>query len=40
MIQRAVGVLYTIVNGEIVIEKREPTGALPGQLLRLYASGA
>ncbi len=34
MIQRAAGVPYTIVNGELVIENDAPTGALPGKVLR------
>jgi N-acyl-D-amino-acid deacylase len=34
MIQRAAGVPYTIVNGELVIENGAPTGALPGKILR------
>ncbi len=34
MIQRAVGVPHTIVNGEIVIHDGAPTGALPGGVLR------
>jgi N-acyl-D-amino-acid deacylase len=34
MIQRAVGVPYTIVNGELVIENGAPTRALPGKVLR------
>jgi N-acyl-D-aspartate/D-glutamate deacylase len=34
MIQNAVGVPYTIINGEIVIENGAPTGALPGKVLR------
>lgn len=34
MIQNAVGVPYTIVNGNIVIENGAATGALPGKVLR------
>ena len=34
MIQRAVGVHHTIVNGEVVIENGAATGAYPGQVLR------
>ena len=34
MIQNAVGVPYTIVNGEVVIENGAATGALPGKVLR------
>jgi len=34
MIQRAVGVPYTVVNGELVIENGAPTGAYPGKVLR------
>jgi N-acyl-D-amino-acid deacylase len=37
MIQRAVGVPYTVVNGELVIENGAPTGALPGKVLRPMA---
>jgi N-acyl-D-aspartate/D-glutamate deacylase len=34
MIQKAIGVPYTVVNGEVVIENGRATGALPGQILR------
>ena len=34
MIQKAVGVPFTVVNGEIVIEDGVPTGAYPGKVLR------
>ena len=34
MIQKAVGVPFTVVNGEIVIENGVPTGAYPGKVLR------
>jgi N-acyl-D-aspartate/D-glutamate deacylase len=34
MIQRAVGVPFTVVNGELVIENGAATGALPGKVLR------
>jgi len=34
MIQKAVGVPFTVVNGEIVIENGTPTGACPGKVLR------
>jgi N-acyl-D-aspartate/D-glutamate deacylase len=34
MIQRAVGVPYTVVNGELVIENGAPTGAYPGKVLK------
>jgi N-acyl-D-amino-acid deacylase len=34
MIQRAVGVPYTVVNGELVIENGAPTGVYPGKVLR------
>lgn len=37
MIQKAIGVPYTVVNGEIVIENGAPTGACPGQILRPQA---
>jgi len=33
-IQRAKGYTATIVSGEVVLEEGEPTGALPGKLLR------
>src|SRR5262245_17022795 len=34
MIQRAAGVPFTVVNGEVVIENGAPTGACPGKVLR------
>jgi len=34
MIQRAVGVHHTVVNGKVVIENGAATGAYPGQVLR------
>jgi N-acyl-D-amino-acid deacylase len=34
MIQKAAGVPYTFVNGEVVIENGAPTGACPGRILR------
>jgi len=34
MIQKAIGVPFTVVNGEIVIENGAPTGARPGKVLR------
>jgi N-acyl-D-aspartate/D-glutamate deacylase len=34
MIQEAVGVPHTVVNGEVVIENGAPTGAYPGKVLR------
>ncbi|MBM2805489.1 MAG: Amidohydro 3 protein [Deltaproteobacteria bacterium] len=34
MIQKAVGVPYTVVNGELVIENGAPTGAYPGKVIR------
>jgi N-acyl-D-amino-acid deacylase len=34
MIQKAVGVPHTVVNGEVVIENGAPTGAYPGKVLR------
>jgi N-acyl-D-amino-acid deacylase len=30
----AVGIAYVIVNGEVLLEGGEHTGALPGQVLR------
>jgi N-acyl-D-aspartate/D-glutamate deacylase len=32
--QKASGIMATVVNGEVVLRNNEPTGALPGQLLR------
>ncbi|MGE0822610.1 MAG: amidohydrolase family protein [Candidatus Binatia bacterium] len=32
--QKAQGIMATMVNGEVVLRNNEPTGALPGQLLR------
>jgi N-acyl-D-aspartate/D-glutamate deacylase len=32
--QKAAGIMATVVNGEVVLRNNEPTGALPGQLLR------
>jgi len=34
MIQKAAGVPFTVVNGEVVIENGAPTGACPGKVLR------
>ncbi len=34
MIQKATGVPFTVVNGELVIENGAPTGACPGKVLR------
>jgi N-acyl-D-aspartate/D-glutamate deacylase len=34
LVQRATGYRATIVSGEITFEKGEPTGALPGRLVR------
>jgi N-acyl-D-aspartate/D-glutamate deacylase len=34
MIQRAAGVPFTVINGELVIEHGAATGALPGKVLR------
>jgi N-acyl-D-amino-acid deacylase len=39
MIQKAAGVPYTVVNGEVMIENGAPTGALPGKVLRPSAWG-
>jgi N-acyl-D-amino-acid deacylase len=39
MIQKAAGVPYTVVNGEVMIENGVPTGALPGKVLRPTAWG-
>ena len=35
--QRARGIAATVVNGEVVLRDGKPTGALPGQLLRVGA---
>ena len=32
-IQKAIGIEMTIVNGEVLVEKDEHTGALPGSVL-------
>jgi N-acyl-D-amino-acid deacylase len=32
--QKASGIMATVVNGEVVLRNNEPTGSLPGQLLR------
>jgi N-acyl-D-amino-acid deacylase len=32
--QKAAGMMATVVNGEVVLRNNEPTGALPGRLLR------
>lgn len=32
--QKATGILATVVNGEVLLRHNEPTGALPGQLIR------
>jgi N-acyl-D-amino-acid deacylase len=37
--QRADGYRATIVSGEIVLERDEPTGALPGRLVRGERAG-
>jgi N-acyl-D-aspartate/D-glutamate deacylase len=34
LVQTAVGICATVVNGKIVLRENEPTGALPGKLLR------
>jgi N-acyl-D-aspartate/D-glutamate deacylase len=34
MIQRSQGVHYTVVNGQVLVEEGEHTGALPGRVLR------
>jgi N-acyl-D-aspartate/D-glutamate deacylase len=36
LIQKAVGYRYTIVNGRVTMIENEPTGTLPGRLLRSY----
>jgi N-acyl-D-aspartate/D-glutamate deacylase len=37
--QRATGFLATVVGGEVVLERGEHSGALPGQLLRRRPAG-
>jgi len=32
-IQKAIGIEMTVVNGEVLVEKGNPTGALPGAVL-------
>ena len=32
--QTATGIHSTVVNGEVLLENNEPTGALPGKLIR------
>jgi N-acyl-D-amino-acid deacylase len=39
MIQKATGVPYTVVNGEVVVENGAPTGVLPGKVIRPTAWG-
>jgi N-acyl-D-aspartate/D-glutamate deacylase len=36
LIQKATGYRYTVVNGEVTFVDSEPTGSLPGKLLRSY----
>jgi len=36
LIQKAVGLRYTIVNGVVTFEDTDCTGALPGKLMRSY----
>ena len=36
LIQKPTGLRYTIVNGAVTFEDNEPTGVLPGKLLRSY----
>ncbi len=38
LVQRAVGISTTVVNGEVTLRDGEPTGATPGRLLRGGAS--
>ena len=35
-IQKPTGLRYTIVNGSVTFEGNDPTGSLPGKLLRSY----
>ncbi|MEI7496429.1 MAG: D-aminoacylase, partial [Betaproteobacteria bacterium] len=39
LVQQAKGYAATIVNGQVVMENGESTGALPGQLVRSGQSG-
>jgi N-acyl-D-aspartate/D-glutamate deacylase len=39
-VARSAGVLLTIVNGEVLVEEGEPTGALPGRVLRHFLGAA
>ena len=34
MVQRAIGMHYTIVNGTVISDQGRMTGALPGQVIR------
>jgi N-acyl-D-aspartate/D-glutamate deacylase len=34
LVQRARGYLMTLVSGQVVMQDGEPTGALPGRLVR------
>ncbi len=34
LIQRADGYKFTVVSGEVIYENGEPTGAMPGKLIR------
>src|SRR5581483_2890972 len=38
LIQKARGIAATIVSGTVLLRENEPTGALPGKLLRDFAS--
>jgi N-acyl-D-aspartate/D-glutamate deacylase len=40
MVTRSIGVHHTIVAGQVAFSDGEPTGALPGELLRSSASPA
>jgi N-acyl-D-aspartate/D-glutamate deacylase len=40
LVQKAVGIDATVVNGEVLLRHGEPTGALPGSLLRGPLAGA
>jgi N-acyl-D-aspartate/D-glutamate deacylase len=37
LMQKSRGIHYTVVNGTVLMEKNEHTGAYPGQLLRTSA---
>jgi N-acyl-D-aspartate/D-glutamate deacylase len=34
LVQKAEGIAAVVVNGQVTLEQGEPTGAVPGELLR------